>query len=92
MNIKPLGDRILIKALKAEEVTASGFVLPESAGNDKKEQGEIVALGGGEELSKSGLKVGQTIIFGGWPKEIKDDKTKEIFKIVEFNDVLAILE
>lgn len=92
MNIKPLGDRVLIKTLKAEEVTASGFVLPESATNDKKEQGEVIALGTGEEVTKSGLKVGQTIIFGGWPKEIKDDKTKEIFKIVELGDVLAVLE
>jgi chaperonin GroES len=92
MNIKPIGDRVLIKTLKAEEVTASGFVLPESATNDKKEQGEVIALGTGEEVTKSGLKVGQTIIFGGWPKEIKDDKTKEIFKIVEFGVVLAILE
>jgi len=89
MNIKPIGDRVLIKTLEKEEKTASGIFLPESASEDKKEQGEIVALGGGDLVKDSELAVGQKVIFGGWPKEIKDGNT--IYKVVQFEDILAII-
>lgn len=87
--IKPIGKRVLIKGLK-EETTASGLVLPESVNDEKKEQGEIVALGSSEKLEKAGLSIGQKIVFGGWPKEIKDNG--ETYKIVELDDILAIIE
>lgn len=88
--IKPIGKRVLIKGLKKEETTASGLVLPESVNDEKKEQGEIVALGSSEKLEKAGLAIGQKIVFGGWPKEIKDGG--ETYKIVELDDILAIIE
>lgn len=90
MNIKPIGDRVLIKTLKQEEQTASGIFLPETASEEKKEQGEIVALGGGDLVKESELAVGQKIIFSGWPKEIKDGNT--IYKVVQFEEILAIVE
>lgn len=89
MNIKPIGDRVLIKTLKQEEQTASGIFLAESSSEEKKEQGEIVALGGGDLVKDSELAVGQKIIFGGWPKEIKDNG--EIYKIIQFEEILAII-
>ncbi len=89
MAIKPIGDRVLIKTVPKKEKTASGLVLPESAKEEKKEQGEILALGNGEKVKNSELEIGQTIMVGGWPKEIKQGE--ETFKVVEFDDVLAIL-
>ena len=50
MNIKPLGDRLLVKPIKEEEVTASGIVLPDTVDKEKKAEGEIIALGNGEKL------------------------------------------
>jgi chaperonin GroES len=90
MNIKPIGDRVLIKAFEKEEKTASGIFLPETASEDKKEQGEIIALGGGDLVKDSELAVGQKIIFGGWSKEIKDGAI--VYKVVQFEDILAIVE
>ena len=52
VKIKPLGDRILVKPHTSEEVTKSGIVLPESAEKEQKEQGEVVAIGGGPKNKK----------------------------------------
>ena len=63
MNIKPLGDRVLVKVLETEEVTKSGIVLPDSA-KEKKAEGTVVAVGNGEKVVKLGLNAGQTVMFG----------------------------
>ena len=60
--IRPIGDRVLVKPTKAEEVTASGILLPETVDKEKKAEGEIVAVGTGEAISKLGLKIGDKII------------------------------
>ncbi len=97
MKIKLLGDRILVQQLKQEEVTASGIVLPASAEKEKKSQGKVVALGNGEEISKLGIKEGDTVIFGKYSgEEIEIDK--EEYKILyvgkekDSSDVLAVVE
>ena len=64
MKVKPLGNRILVKQMSTEEVTASGIVLPASADKEKKTQGTIVAVGNGEDIAKLGLKVGDVVVFG----------------------------
>ena len=50
MNIKPLGDNIVVKALEEKEVTASGIVLPDTVDKEKKAEGEVVAIGPGKLL------------------------------------------
>jgi co-chaperonin GroES (HSP10) len=60
MNVKPLGNRILVEPLTPEETTASGIVLPATADKEKKAQGKILAVGNGEEIAKLGLKVGNS--------------------------------
>jgi len=91
MQIKPVGDRLLVQAVKEEETTKSGIVLPENVSKEKRTEGEIIAIGSGEKISQLGLKVGQKIIYSKYGgDEIKvDDKE---YKIIGHEDVLAIIE
>jgi chaperonin GroES len=99
MNIKPIGDRILVQQLKQEEVTKSGIVLPASAEKEKKAQVKIIAVGNGEEIQRLGLKEGAVVVFGkysGNDVDIEGDKNE--YKILyvgrekDESDVLAIIE
>lgn len=94
MNIKPLGDRVVIKAQPKEEVTKSGIVLPDTA-KEKPQQGTVVAVGTGKVLD-NGTKValeineGDTVIFSKYAgTEIKIDG--EDLLILSERDVLAIV-
>jgi chaperonin GroES len=69
MNIKPLGDRVLVKPDLEEEVTASGIVLPDTVDKEKKAYGTIVAVGNGTEVAKLGLKIGDKILYKKWGGE-----------------------
>lgn len=101
MNVKPLGNRILVKQNTPEEVTASGIVLPSSTDKEKKTQGTIVAVGNGEDIAKLGLKVGDTVVFGkysGDEIEAEENGQKQEYKVLyvghhkDEGDVLAIIE
>ncbi len=101
MNIKPLGNRILVKQMSTEEVTASGIVLPSNSEKEKPNQGTVVAVGNGELIEQYGIKVGSTVVFNGYgiaevevPGEAGD---KEKYKIVyvaddEDSQAVAIIE
>ena len=91
MNIKPIGDRLVVKPIKEEETTKSGIVLPESVSKEKKTEGEIIAIGAGEKISQLGLRIGQRVLcskYGG--DEIKIDDQE--YKILAHEDVLAVIE
>jgi chaperonin GroES len=91
MQLKPLGDRVIIKPLVEEEVTKSGIVLPDTVEKEKKEQGEVVSVGNGEKITKLGLKVGDRVLFGKYSGE--DVKVEDIeYKVLKDEDVLAIIE
>ena len=95
MSIRPLGDRVLVKPIMGEEVTASGIVLPDTVDKEKKAEGEIVALGAGEELAKLNLKVGDKVIFEKWGgEEIKTGKGRDEieYKILPHDKILAVIE
>ncbi|WP_462272351.1 co-chaperone GroES [Methanohalophilus sp.] len=90
MNIKPVGERVLIKPIKEEEVTSGGIYIPESAQKEKKE-GNIVAVGTYEDGKELPLKEGDHIIYGGFQSdEMEMDGEKYLF--IDFKDVLAIVE
>lgn len=90
MNIKPIGDRLLIATAKEAEITKSGIILPGSA-QEKRAEGEIIALGAGEKISKLGLATGQKIIYNKYSgDEVKVDGKE--YKILNHEDVLAIIE
>ncbi|PKM44113.1 MAG: co-chaperone GroES [Firmicutes bacterium HGW-Firmicutes-8] len=95
MNVKPLGDRILLKPLAAEEKTASGIVLPDTA-KEKPQQGEVLAVGTGKMLENGQkvaleVKVGDKVIYSKYAgNEIKIDG--EECMILNERDVLAIVD
>lgn len=90
MNIKPVGERVLIKPIKEKEVTSGGIYIPESAQKEKKE-GNIVAVGTYEDGKGLPVKKGDHIIYGGFQSdEMEMDGEKYLF--IDFKDVLAIIE
>lgn len=90
MNLRPLGNRVLVKQLEQEEVTASGIVLPETVDKEKKAQGEVIALGDGEKVTKLNLKVGDVVLFGKYSGD-EVEYEKEEYKILNHEDVLAVV-
>ena len=91
MKIKPLGDRILVKPLTSEEVTKSRIVLPDTAEKEKKEQGEVMAVGDGDKIKKLHLKVGDKVLFGKYAGDDAEiDKVE--YKFLKDEDVLGIVE
>jgi len=94
MKLKPLGDRVVIKQLEAEEKTKSGIVLPGSA-KEKPQEAEVVAVGpGGTQDGKEvkmEVKVGDRVIYSKYAgTEVKVEKDEYI--IVRQSDILAIVE
>jgi len=101
MKVKPIGNRVLVKQLSTEEVTKSGIVLPGSMDKQKKAQGKIIELGSGEEISKLGLKVGDTVLFSnyaGTEVEIDENGEKVEYKVLyvgkekDDSDIVATIE
>ena len=96
MNVKPLGDRIVVRRFEAEEKTTGGILLPDTAKN-KPQRGEVLAVGPGK-LLKDGtrrplqVKAGDTVLFTNWAgDEFKHGRTEDILLMRE-EDVLAVLE
>lgn len=91
MNLKPLGDRVIVKPLQMEEVTKTGIVLPDTVEKEKKEQGKVVSVGNGEKITKLGLKAGDTVLFGKYSGE--DVTVEDVeYKVLKDEDVLAVIE
>lgn len=94
-KIQPLFDNVLIKPLEAEEKTASGIILPDSA-KEKPQIGEVMAVGDGKVLEKGGkapivVKAGQKVMYKKWGgNEVKVGS--EEWTIVEQKDILAIVK
>lgn len=63
VNFKPLADRVLVKPAPAEEKTASGIIIPDSA-KEKPQRGEIVAVGTGKKDEPLTVKVGDIVLYG----------------------------
>jgi chaperonin GroES len=88
--IKPIGERVLLKHQKQEEVTKGGIYIPESARQEKKE-GIVAAVGTFEDGKELPLKKGDHVIYGGYQAdEIEIDDEKLVF--VDFKDILAIIQ
>lgn len=90
MKLVPLGDRVVLKQLKAEETTKSGIVLPGQA-QEKPQQAEVVAVGPGTEKVKMEVKLGNKVIYSKYAgTEVKLEEEEYI--IVKQEDILAIVE
>ena len=89
MNIKPLADRVLIKPAPAEEKTAGGIIIPDTA-KEKPLQGEVLAAGNGTKDEAMVLKAGDTVLYGKYAgTEVELDGEK--YLIMRQSDVLAVL-
>jgi len=96
MNVKPLGDKLIVKRADPQEMTESGIYLPESA-KDKPREGEIIATGKGILNRESGeylpfsVKAGDKVIFTSYAgTEIKIDSAE--YLIMTEDDILGIIE
>ena len=94
MKLVPLGDRVVLKQLVAEETTKSGIVLPGQS-KEKPQQAEVVAVGPGGTVDgkevKMEVKVGDNVIYSkyaGTDVKIEEDE----FIIVKQSDILAVIE
>jgi chaperonin GroES len=95
VKIRPLGEKVLIKRLEAEEKTRGGIVLPDAA-KEKPQKGTVIAIGDGKLLDDGTraafqVKAGDTVLFGSYAgTEIKVDG--ETFMLMDESEVLAILD
>lgn len=94
MNIKPLGERVVVKTLESEERTKSGIVLPDTA-KEKPQMGKVLAVGTGRVLDNGQkipleVRAGDKVLFAKYAgTEVKLDG--EEYMILKENDILAIL-
>lgn len=95
MNIRPLGDRVVVKSLEVEEKTKGGIILPDSA-QEKQQRGKILAVGNGRILDNGtrvplDVREGDTVIYSKYGgTEVKIDG--ESYLIVNERDILGIIQ
>jgi chaperonin GroES len=103
VSIQPLGDRVVVVPIEAEQVTASGIVIPDTAKGEKPQEGVVIAMGKGGIHTSEGkvsnphdfLKVGDKVLFGkysGDEVKLKDKAGKDVeVKILRLDSVLGIV-
>lgn len=95
MNVRPLGEKILIKRVEAEGKTAGGIVLPDTA-KEKPKEGKVIALGDGRILKSGGrakfqVKKGDRVLFSSYGgTEVRIDG--EDYLLMSEDDILAVIE
>jgi chaperonin GroES len=96
MQIKPLGDRVVVKRFEASEKTAGGILLPDTA-KDKPQKGKVLAVGPGR-LSKDGkftpldIKEGDTVLFTNWAGDEFKQAQGENVLLMRIDDILAVID
>jgi chaperonin GroES len=96
MDIKPLGDRVVIKPLEAESKTKGGIVLPDTA-KEKPQEGKVVAVGKGRILDNGTVqspevKVGDKVLYGKYSGNEITTKEGDDLLIMREEDILAIIK
>ena len=94
VKLKPLGDKLLVKRLEAEDVTSGGIVLPDSA-KEKPKEGKVIALGDGPQLKDGGrgtfqVKKGDRVIFTSYAGTEVTVEGEE-YLIMSEDDILAVV-
>ena len=93
INVTPLADRVIIEPSAAEETTAGGIIIPDTA-KEKPQEGEVVAVGPGSKnedgkLSPMDVRVGDIVLFGKWSgTEVKIDNKE--YSIMKESDIMGI--
>ena len=95
MKFRPLHDRIVVRRIEAEQKSAGGIIIPDTA-KEKPQQGEVIAVGPGArneqgQLVPLDVKAGDTVLFGKWSgTEVKIDG--EDLLIMKESDIMGVLE
>ena len=89
LNIKPIGDRVVVQAAPAEEKTASGIIIPDTA-KEKPQRGTIVAVGDGKVDEPLTVKVGDQVLYGKYAGTEITYEGKE-YLIMRETDIYAVL-
>ena len=94
-NIRPLHDRVIVKRIEAERTTASGIVIPDSAG-EKPDQGEVLAVGPGKRDDNGkqialDVKVGDRVLFGKYAGQAVKVDGQEVLVMRE-EDIMGVLQ
>jgi len=94
MNVKPLADRVIIRALEAEEKTAGGIIIPDNA-KEKPQKGEVIAVGPGKvadngQKIEMALKKGDKVLYGKYTGTEVTIDSKD-YLIMRESDVLAVI-
>ena len=95
MTFRPLHDRILVRRIEAEEKTAGGIIIPETA-KEKPQEGEVIATGPGArdesgQLQPLDVKIGDRILFGKWSGTEIRLKSEDLL-IMKESDVMGVIE
>jgi len=89
VTIKPLADRVLVEPAKAEEVTRSGIIIPDTA-KEKPQKGTVIAVGPGTKDEPTTVKAGDIVLYGKYSgTELKIDGTD--YLMMRESDILAII-
>lgn len=89
ISVKPLADRVLVQAAKAEERTASGLIIPDTA-KEKPQRGTVVAVGNGKKDEPMTVKVGDQVLYGKYSgTEITVDGQE--YLIMRESDIFAVI-
>ena len=90
VKIQPIADRVLVEAAPAEEKTAGGIIIPDTA-KEKPHRGKVVAVGAGKKDEPMTVKAGQTVLYGKYSgTEINIDGND--YLIMRESDILAIID
>ncbi len=89
VNIKPIADRVLVEPAAAEEKTASGIIIPDTA-KEKPQKGIVVAVGNGKPDEPMTVKVGDTVLYGKYSGTELNHEGAE-FLIMRESDIFAVL-
>jgi chaperonin GroES len=95
MKIRPLHDRVIVKRVEAERVTASGIVIPDTAG-EKPDQGEVIAVGNGKimddgKVRPMAVKAGDRVLFGKYSGQTVKVEGEELLVMRE-EDIMGVVE
>ncbi|MFA5996090.1 MAG: co-chaperone GroES [Patescibacteria group bacterium] len=91
MNLQPVGNRVLVRPLTEEEVTSSGIVLPATHDREKKAEGEVLAIGDGEDVTKLKIKVGDRVLFGKYSGDDVEYNDEDL-KFIKHDEILAVVK
>ena len=89
LSVTPLHDRVIVKAAAAEEKTAGGIIIPDTA-KEKPQRGEIVAVGPGKDGNKMTVQVGDSVLYGKYAGQELNLEGND-YLIMREDDILVVL-